>query len=164
MTGDTHYANQKCCGYCAGSGRDRNGEPCAVCDGSGVPGVFRKPVRLKLSRRKDFDLQALSRATNGLPALNVARPGKLGNMFVVTPDRPARKIGNGPFSALFAVPTVEEAVACFREVFSCEGETGDGLRAELPKVRGHNVACWCGLKDLCHGDVWLELANAGRAP
>lgn len=27
-----------------------------------------KPVRLQLSRRKGFDLQALSMATNGLPA------------------------------------------------------------------------------------------------
>ena len=32
-----------------------------------------KPVRLQISRRKGFDLQALSIATNGLPAVNVAR-------------------------------------------------------------------------------------------
>lgn len=31
------------------------------------------PVRLQLSRRKGFDLQALSQATNGLSAANVAR-------------------------------------------------------------------------------------------
>src|SRR4051812_11243137 len=40
-----------------------------------------KPVRLQLSRRKGFDLKALSLETNGLPGVNVARPGKWGNPF-----------------------------------------------------------------------------------
>jgi hypothetical protein len=44
------------------------------------------PVRLRLSRARGFDLQAASRALNGLPALNVARPGPLGNPFVVGHD------------------------------------------------------------------------------
>lgn len=39
------------------------------------------PVRLTLSRRKGFDLQALSQVINGLPAVNVARPGPWGNPF-----------------------------------------------------------------------------------
>lgn len=38
-----------------------------------------KPVRLQLSRRKGFNLQALSLATNGLPAVSVAKPSKWGN-------------------------------------------------------------------------------------
>lgn len=41
--------------------------------------VMTRPVRLQLSRRKGFNLQALSRATNGLPAVKVARPTKFGN-------------------------------------------------------------------------------------
>ena len=41
------------------------------------------PVRLQLSRRKGFDFQQHSLATNGLPAVNVARPGDHGNPFVV---------------------------------------------------------------------------------
>lgn len=41
-----------------------------------------KPVRLQLSRRKGFDLQALSIATNGLPAVSVARPGKRGTELI----------------------------------------------------------------------------------
>ena len=39
------------------------------------------PIRLQLSRKKGFDLQAISRAANGLPAVNVARPSKWGNPF-----------------------------------------------------------------------------------
>lgn len=40
-----------------------------------------RPVRLQLSRRKGFNLQALSVATNGLPAVNCARPGRWGNPY-----------------------------------------------------------------------------------
>ena len=35
-----------------------------------------KPVRLKLSRKRGFNLQELSRGTNGLEAVNVARPSR----------------------------------------------------------------------------------------
>lgn len=36
------------------------------------------PTRLRLSRKKGFDLQAHSIATNGLPAVVVARPEEVG--------------------------------------------------------------------------------------
>jgi hypothetical protein len=116
-----------------------------------------RPQRLQLRRTARFNLQAISLAINGLPAISVARPHAFGNMFVVAPTKPpGSRIG----AAYFAVPTVEDAVACFREVFDKEGETADALRALLPKVRGHNVACWCRHGEPCHGDVWLELANS----
>ena len=38
-----------------------------------------RPIRLRLSRAKGFDLQLMSRAANGLPARSVARPGPFGN-------------------------------------------------------------------------------------
>jgi hypothetical protein len=38
-----------------------------------------KPVRLQFSRRRGFDLRALSLAVDGLPAVNVARPSLFGN-------------------------------------------------------------------------------------
>lgn len=41
------------------------------------------PVRLQLSRKRGFDLQAHSLAINGLRAVNVARPSILGNPFTV---------------------------------------------------------------------------------
>jgi len=40
-----------------------------------------RPVRLRLSRARGFDLQALSRSVNGLAAINCARPGKWGNRY-----------------------------------------------------------------------------------
>ena len=35
-------------------------------------------------------------------------------------------------------------------------------RAELDKLRGRNLACWCPIDTPCHADVLLELANAGE--
>lgn len=120
-----------------------------------------KPVRLQLSRRKGFDLQALSQATNGLPAVNVARPGKWGNPFLVHPNQePGRSWSAGHY---VSVPTVEDAIDCFREMLSisnaAEGSRAHGMHTELHKLRGKNLACWCALGAPCHADVLLEIAN-----
>ena len=40
------------------------------------------PVRIQLSRRKGFNLQEVSKALNGLEAVNVCRPTIYGNPFV----------------------------------------------------------------------------------
>ena len=29
----------------------------------------------------------------------------------------------------------------------------------MPELRGKNLACWCRLDEVCHGDVLLEMAN-----
>jgi hypothetical protein len=42
-----------------------------------------KPQRIQVSRKAGFDLQAASRALNGLPAKLVTRPGKWGNPFSI---------------------------------------------------------------------------------
>ena len=45
-----------------------------------------EPKRLQLSRRKGFQLQALSREANGREAVVVARPSRWGNPFVIGRD------------------------------------------------------------------------------
>ena len=130
-----------------------------------------KAVRLRLSRAKGFDLQALSLATNGLRCIPVGRPTKWGNPFVV--NHP-----NGP-AALRKPMDAGNAVACFRSMIAKEDgwipvplpwpkgkiplnfTTLDDVRQEL---RGHNLACWCALDEPCHADVLLELANAPPTP
>jgi hypothetical protein len=118
-----------------------------------------EPVRLQLSRRKGFNLQALSQATNGLPAVKVSRPGPWGNPFLVHPNQqPGRRWGLDYTS----VPTAEDAVACFREMLETPGEPGQRsfeMRGALSKLRGKNLACWCKVGEPCHADVLLELAN-----
>ncbi len=122
-----------------------------------------QPVRLQLSRRKGFDLQAHSRAVNGLPAIRVGRPSIWGNPFIVTEKmRPGVAVGSHSVGYI-AVPTAADAVAAYGEMLATETEPGTRayeLRRRLPELRGHNLACWCSLKhgDPCHADVLLELA------
>jgi hypothetical protein len=111
-----------------------------------------KPIRLQISRAKDFDLQAASIAANGLPAVNVARPSKWGNPYRVGDMDP---VICSPMSA-------EAAVFWFKAdldplVSSVAAERRGAIREALA---GKNLACWCKPGQLCHADVLLELANA----
>lgn len=126
-------------------------------------------VRLQLSRAKGFNLQAHSRAVNGLEAVKVDRSTQFGNMFIVNPHvRPGAKSG-----ACYICVPVEDAVECFREFTDQHPEEVDRAQKEL---RGRNIGCWCNLcsshkatgKPLgvsytecapCHADVLLEIAN-----
>lgn len=119
------------------------------------------PVRLKLSRARGFDLQAASRAINGLPARSCARPGSLGNPFGwQTPQLDAH---TGRF---YAVENHREWLAAGkipggtpRAQIGPLRELREKVLAMLPEIRDHNLGCWCGLDQLCHVDTLLELAN-----
>ena len=101
--------------------------------------IAARPVRLQLSRKKGFSLQKLSRETNGLEAVNVARPGKWGNPFTVA------NTGRAPSVLRFA----------------CEVAP----LLDVSPLRGKNLACFCplpapGEPDLCHAAILIELSNA----
>ncbi len=108
-----------------------------------------KPIRLKLSRAKGFNLQEHSLAANGLPAVRVARPGLWGNPHKVGADE-----------TYYGGPGHEQATAaqCV-ELYRRHLEAGPYGLPAVETLRGHNLACWCGLSDPCHADVLLELAN-----
>ncbi len=109
------------------------------------------PVRLQLSRRKGFSLQALSRETNGLEAVNIARPSRWGNPF---------KIGEPD------APDAAAAVAAFRELIGPQPENVVALYMSIEDIRsdlaGKNLACFCKLGQPCHATVLIELANGPR--
>lgn len=113
------------------------------------------PVRLQLSRRKGFDLQALSMATNGLPAVNVARPSKWGNPhdWREWRDNFPKDIQALEGAGLRDRWCREQAVASFAE------DARDGKLPDLTALRGKNLACWCKPGEPCHADVLLEIAN-----
>lgn len=136
-----------------------------------------KPIRLQLSRRKGFDLQALSRETNGLPAIVVSRPSRHGNPYRVVclynygPERQCWGVaepfefgdtgvlGVG-FTRTFKRPELARgyAVELFREAVA------DGRwKIDVEALRGCNHACWCPLDHPCHGDVTLEIANGAAS-
>src|SRR3990167_2798719 len=122
-----------------------------------------RPMRLQLSRKKGFNLQALSLATNGLPAVNCARPSKWGNPFKV--GTWVRPLGGLPVE----LKTREMAVTLFR-INATDPQGGYVFRQNVRKeLAGKNLGCWCplpkpGEPDHCHASLLLELANSSEAP
>lgn len=132
-----------------------------------------RPVRLQLSREKGFRLQEMSLATNGLPAINVARPSKWGNPFTTATAIDAE------FATKESAPAF--VVECFldwlRPAFGSgrdwwQGPESDRRRkaiwSGIGELRGKNLACWCplpmpGEADICHARVLLETANGPPA-
>lgn len=116
-----------------------------------------KPIRLQLSRRKGFNLQAVSQATNGLPAVNVARPGPWGNPFIVGKDG----------DRAYCVELYKHMLNGYPSVVNRDGATIESLKAyrnhvllSIDHLRRKNLACWCARDGKpCHADVLLDLAN-----
>ena len=110
------------------------------------------PVRLQLRRVKGFNLQALSRTTNGLAAVNCARPGPLGNPFHTHND-------GSRMSA-------ERAVLHFRAQllrlgwFESDRHGKITMDFIIERCRGRNCACFCPIESQwCHVDTIIEIAN-----
>lgn len=109
-----------------------------------------KPIRLQLSRRKGFDLQAISRETNGLECEMVTRPhSTFQNRW---------KIGVHSNHLGREVQTNAEAVECFR-LLSGWATEAHMIGYVRERLAGKNLACWCKPGTPCHADVLLELAN-----
>lgn len=117
-----------------------------------------KPVRLQLSRKRGFDLQALSRATNGLECVNIARPGKWGNPFTVEQAEEAGYTDGRSMAVYgFRQFLANDPLFCSRPpLIEARRRILDGLQ----ELRGRNIACWCRPSEACHGDVYLEIANS----
>ena len=113
-----------------------------------------RPVRIVLSRRAGFDLQAVSMALNGLPAQSVARPGPWGNPFTI--DAVVAETGLDKDAAQ------AEAVARHARWMAGEIEA-DRPPPSLADVRatlgGRNLACWCRQGSPCHVETLIALAN-----
>ena len=119
------------------------------------------PIRLRLSRAKGFDLQAHSLATNGLPAVNVGRPSRWGNPFIVGKD------GTRAECVSLYVKLTCMSLLCLSRLDNLSQQEAAlaTVRKHRKELRGHNLACWCplpepGQNDLCHAAVLLEIANA----
>lgn len=122
------------------------------------------PVRLRLSRARGFSLQEHSRATNGLEAVKVTRPGPFGNPFTI--QQAAEVFDCRRVSAHF------HAVDWFRQWLNASDDAFEDMREycgmksdrdelfrRLPELRGKNLACFCDLGLACHAEVLLEIAN-----
>jgi hypothetical protein len=123
-----------------------------------------RPVRLQLSRRKGFELQALSLAINGLPAVKADRTTRWGNPFTAEGCRGAGYVGTNEQIAKRCVNAFEAWLTHRLWQMNWDGPEAEIARSAiltgLPALRGKNLACWCKPGDPCHADVLLELANA----
>jgi hypothetical protein len=83
----------------------------------------------------------------------VTRGTPWGNPFVVRPDlEPGEQINR----VYVAVPTLEDAIECFRIRVV---ETPENF-PPIANLKGKDLACWCPLDQPCHADVLLRLANS----
>jgi hypothetical protein len=101
-------------------------------------------------------LQAATIAANGLPAVNVARPGLWGNPFIIGMSRCT---GQGVGFTEQKIEDAATAVRYFREMLTVKQRNFPSAE-EIKGLRGKNLACWCKPGEPCHADVLLELANA----
>ena len=92
-------------------------------------------------------------------AVYVGRPGRYGNPYRIGDPHPD---DSHPM-------TREDVVQLFRRDIDeglghGSGMIDWGILERLAELRGRDVVCWCGLDELCHGDVWLEYSNRTREP
>lgn len=111
------------------------------------------PARIRLSRARGFRLPE--------NAVSVARPGKLGNVFIVGKDGTRAQC-----AAKFAV-LAQGFISLAGD--SCDPDTQLALwkriRRSARQLQGRDLACWCALDgEPCHGDVLLHLFNPGIVP
>lgn len=107
-----------------------------------------KPVRIQRKRTKGWKMPENT--------VSVCRPGKWGNPFSVIPGlRPGSKVSSWGY---IAVPTIEDAIECYREFMA---QRPDLVADAKRTLRGKNLACFCKPTEPCHADVLLKLANGG---
>lgn len=121
-----------------------------------------RPVRLQLSRRRGFNLQAVSRAANGLVAKVVTRATKWGNPWKIEHVAGAKARGRPDHRVVYDGEAVMQGTEAEARQFAFARHRGTArkrtkeIRAELA---GFNLACTCGPDELCHADTLLEIAN-----
>lgn len=98
--------------------------------------------------------------------VGVARPTAWGNPYTIGLAHCGCRSAGECSHNIFRRETAAEAVDAYRELMQqrLAGKRADHWIAELAKLRGRNLACWCPINQPCHADVLIELANAEPTP
>ena len=106
-----------------------------------------KPKRIQRRRAKGWRMPANT--------VNVTRPGKWGNPFVVG------KFGTTE-ECIDAFVNLMNGMICASDSVTIEAQkkTYETIRDHIEELRGHNLACFCREGQPCHGDILLKIANA----
>lgn len=114
-----------------------------------------KPIRLQRSRARGSRLTS----PNGLPVVCVTRPGKWGNPFKI--GMSSHEAGEAAARHFGVRVNQEDPLNTLSDVIAMYRWCVENFRRKsVMELRGHNLACFCGLDKACHADVLLELANA----
>lgn len=103
-----------------------------------------EPIRIRLSRKKGFNLQKTSRQFNGLECVKVDRTNRLfGNPFIVGKHGTAEK----------CLELYQEYLAEIKEQYP------ERFKEEIAKLFNKNLACWCQNSAPCHADILLKIVK-----
>jgi hypothetical protein len=125
------------------------------------------PVRIQRRRTRGYDMQAVSRATNGLSCISVTRPGRWGNPYdVAVYGRQLsmalfRNTAQGiwdPSPLMHVDDSLCDAAYEAHHAF-LKRLGGQPLEIIVAELGGRNLACYCDLSVACHSEILLEYAN-----
>ncbi len=115
------------------------------------------PVRFQRVRHiKGWNMQATSRAINGLPGRYVGRGTRFGNQYRVVEIAPwgyyvYNELTEYQFGPVSKAEAHKNAVEMFEE------QQLPGM--DVAELRGFNLCCFCGDDEPCHADALLKKAN-----
>ena len=112
------------------------------------------PIRIQRRRTKGFDMQAVSRAANGLECVYVGRPTIYGNPWTL---RAFMEVYSCSYTRDDGRQTCKDYFAAW--MGGHPEEPTEASRPNLSELRGKNLSCFCRLDQPCHADVLLDLAN-----
>jgi hypothetical protein len=99
-----------------------------------------------------------------IDAIAVSRPGKWGNPWRVAEADGEYEVHNDAGESRGSFPDRAEASGAAVTAFQ-DGLTDEYRAAARYELAGHDLACWCPLRDAqgqpwpCHADVLLRIAN-----
>lgn len=95
-----------------------------------------KPKRIQRKRTRGWQMSENT--------VYIGRPSKWGNPFKIGRDGDR-----------------EQCLALFKASLIKRMKVGEAVIEQIKKeLKGKNVACWCSVDQVCHGDVLLKLANS----
>jgi len=129
-----------------------------------------RPIRIQRRRTKGYNMQATSRAVNGLDCISVTRPGRWGNPYDIKlfGRELSLKLFRNSVQGVWSPEPVKNAsdeicdAAYAAHLAFMKRFTGDHpLSAARSELRGFNLSCYCAPSDDCHADVYLEILYGG---
>jgi len=108
-------------------------------------GFFMLPRRIQLLRAKGWRMPENT--------VKVDRTTKWGN-----PYRVGESYAHPTKKSRVLIESKDQSVAVFKEFLKTDAGKKMAERARI-ELRGKNLACWCRVGELCHGDLLLAVAN-----